>query len=177
MRFYTAFVVLTAGVMAFAGAVPETAAKRSIADVQTACTALINKADAIAPKLSSCSDNACTATLVGELVDSIHACNTALGTLSRGSQSGSGTIADTVANAVAVSLDEFLRSDALYSQSSQKIASDLSSLKTSCGSKCSNLATNYATVDSSLSACVQAALNAFTGLKSLVVSRYVLHIH
>ena len=115
MRFSTIFVVLTAGVMALAGAIPETVAKRSITDVQTACTTLINKADTIISELNTCSDNTCTDPLVSELADAINACVTVLGTLPRGSQPGSDAIAGIIANAVTVSLGEFLRSDALYS--------------------------------------------------------------
>ncbi|KAF9783963.1 hypothetical protein BJ322DRAFT_888143 [Thelephora terrestris] len=78
MRFFTIFTVLAAGAMAIAGAVPEIVAKRSTTDIQNAFSTLSGQCDSILPKFTSCNDNACTTTVVAELVVAIEACTTVL---------------------------------------------------------------------------------------------------
>ena len=81
-----------------------------------ACYDFIAKVDIIIPEFGSCSDDTCSVTIVDQLINVIDACTTALGTLPDGSRSGNGTLADSAADTVAVSLGELLGSDVVYSQ-------------------------------------------------------------
>ena len=116
MRFSTIFIVFAASATAFAGAIIETPAKRSLVDVNAACTVVLNNTlQTTLPEIVNCFDDTCTSTLIDELTDAIDGCDTALTTLPDGSQSASDSVANTFASVITVSLGEFLRSDALYS--------------------------------------------------------------
>ena len=171
MRFSTISVVLTTGAMIFAGAAVKIPAKRSLTDVLTACvTNLTSEIGTIITELDNCLDNTCTDIFVGELNNALGACDTALGTLPSGSESANGTVADTIANGIIVSLDEFLRSASLYSRTPQGIAEGLDKHEINCASNCTDLSTAYASIDSSLSVTLLAAFDVFIGMKALVVA-------
>jgi len=150
MRFSTIFTVLTAGVMAFAGAVPEIVAKRSNTDITNAFTDLSHKCDTIIPKYDSCYDDTCSEEITLELVAAIDACTSILG----GTYGGLGTpaVAAVVADAVV------------------KITVGLDAHKTKCGDKCPGLIDIYAKVDLSLSVCLKAVFGLCLGLLVLVTA-------
>ena len=91
--------------MAFAGAVPEIVAKRSVTDVQKTFTDLGNKVDIIIPKFDDCYDDTCSDEIVVELVAVIDACTASLGGLSGGIATTA--LVTVVADVVTVSLGEF----------------------------------------------------------------------
>ncbi|KAF9649480.1 hypothetical protein BDM02DRAFT_3113693 [Thelephora ganbajun] len=148
MRFSTIFTVLAVGAMAFAGAVPEIVAKRSITDITNAFNDLSNKCDTILSKFDNCWDDTCSDAIVVELVGAIDVCTTSLGGLTGGL--GTPALATVVANVVI------------------KIADSLDVHKTKCGSRCPNLLTTYGKVDVSLSACLTVCFNLCIGLAVLV---------
>ena len=117
MRFSTVFAVLTASAMAFAGAVPQAAVKRSVESARDACDGFIIKVQHIIPKFRDCSNDTCSSAIVHHLDDVIDACTAALHTLPDGSQNGNDTsLAHYAAFTVAVSHGGLLRSDTLYSR-------------------------------------------------------------
>jgi len=105
MRFSTIFTVLAAGAMAFAGAVPEIVAKRSITDVQNTVADLSHKIDTITPKFGNCFDSTCSNEIVLEIVAAVDACTASLGPLSGGTATTA--LVTVVADVVTVSLGEF----------------------------------------------------------------------
>ena len=78
MRFSTIFTVLAAGVMAFAGAVPEIVAKRSNNDIIGAFNTLSNQCDTILPQYASCGNDQCTQAITAQLVAAINVCTSTL---------------------------------------------------------------------------------------------------
>lgn len=79
MRFSTILTVLAAGVMAFAGAVPEIVTKRSATQMQNSWTALGDKCNNILPKLGNCGNDACTNSVSLELRAAIDECTSDMG--------------------------------------------------------------------------------------------------
>jgi len=167
MRFSTIFTVLTAGAMAFAGAVPEIIAKRSNADIQKAFTDLSKKCDTIIPKFDNCYDDKCSDTIAVELIVAIDACTSTLGGLTGGL--GSSAVANVVAEVTTVSVGELLGLNLAYALF-QKIAVGLDTHKKKCGSGCPGLGLIYAKVDLSLSLCLKAVLNLCLGLLVLLTA-------
>jgi hypothetical protein len=165
MRFFTIFTVLAAGVMAFAGAVPEIVEKRSTTDVQNAFTTLNNQCDTILPKFGGCSDNDCTLSIVLELVAAINTCKNTLGGVTGGIATPG--LASVVAGVVIVSGSELSGYRATHI-SSQKITNALKGHKDQCGSGCPNVNSIYAQVDVALSLCLGVAFNLCLGLVVLV---------
>jgi len=78
MRFSTIFTVLAAGVMAFAGAVPEIVAKRSNGDITDAFNTLDSHCDSILPEFGSCGNDQCTNDITVKLTAAIDACTGAI---------------------------------------------------------------------------------------------------
>ena len=105
MRFSTIFAVLAAGVMAFAGAVPEIVAKRSNDDIIGAFNTLSNKCDTIFPKFGTCGNDQCTKEITAELVAAINVCTGTISSHPGGL--GNVAVANVVVAIIAVSVGEF----------------------------------------------------------------------
>ena len=74
MRFSTIFTVLAAGVVAFAGAVPEIVAKRSNGDITQAFNTLSQQCDTIFPEFATCGNDQCTKDITAKIVAAIDVC-------------------------------------------------------------------------------------------------------
>ena len=168
MRFSTVFAVLTGSAMAFAGAVPQIAAKRSIADVQAACNFFL---DGIAPEFSSCGSNdTCVTTVVDQLVIAINNCTTALHTIPDGALPANETLADGIGNATAVSLGGLQGLTHFTHTLSQIIVEGFNELETGCNGQCSSLIALTQDLDFAISGLLTEVFKVVTGLKALVVS-------
>jgi len=153
MRFSTIFTVLAAGVMAFAGAVPEIVAKRSNEDITGAFNTLRSQCNDIFPKFTNCDNDQCTKEITVEIVAAVNVCTATL-------NNHPGGIANLeVANLIVEVVAE--------------IAAALDLHVNTCGSECPGAIDIFADVDLSLSLCLQVVLKLCIGLISLLPDLFV----
>ena len=168
MRFSTIFTVLATGALAFAGSVPETAAKKNATDIQNPFTDLSHKCDTIIPKFDNCVDDHCSDEIVVELVTAINGSTNALDGLPGGPSTPD--LATVVSDVVTVSVGKYLGLRSTHTPF-QKITRALDAHKTGCGPKCPSLMNTYAKLDPPFSLCLKAAFNLAPGLPPLVAPR------
>jgi len=144
MRFSTIFTVLAAGVMAFAGAVPEIAAKRSTDDIIGAFHTLSGQCNDIFPKFANCKNDECTKVITAEIVAAVNVCTDTLNNHPGGlSNPEVANVIVGVVTDIALALDVHVNT---------------------CGSECPGAIEIFADVDLSLSLCLQVVLKLCIGL-------------